>query len=322
MSKIQDFVDGYSSKIQENINTLIDKQTIYKTARVQAITITDSYSGWPNSSITTIGQLIAYIFPNEDGGKRILPEEIIGTTPNPDYSNTIAVLNGNLSSPTTKELYNKLNQNYRAKTNIDSLNKSKSFGGQKWFDNFMSSALSQMNVEKIKMSDFKTPSTLDESFDDLVENFKKNFGSIANNYFTDLQVLYDAFIEAGDNYNKPISATQSGTQSTTQSVVNNQVGDYKITVKDPKSDNDKKIEGSISFISNGPDITTKAVLNNLPNPFTNPVTNTLVQNNTGSLDYIGNPVPGTSDKNKLADNVLLTFKDMFSVKYGITTDFK
>lgn len=77
MSKIQDFVDGYSSKIQENINTLIDKQTIYKTARVQAITITDSYSGWPNSSITTIGQLIAYIFPNEDGGKRILPEEII-----------------------------------------------------------------------------------------------------------------------------------------------------------------------------------------------------------------------------------------------------
>lgn len=319
MSKIQDFVDGYSSKIQENINTLIDKQTIYKTARVQAIAITEiNTSSWPNSSITTIGQLFAYIFPNEDGGKKEFPQQSVGGQPNPVYFNTLALFVGNQASPTTKDLYNKLDKNYRSKLAIDRLNDAKEFGGQKWFDNFMSSALSKMSSTNIKMSDFKTPSTLDESFDDLVDNFKSNFGPIISfYYYTTTQVLYDAFIEAGENYNKPQSATQSGTQSTNQSVANpssTQVGDYKITLKDPKSDNDKKIEGSISFISNGPDITTKAVLNNLPNPFTNPVTNTLVQNNTGSLDYIGNPVPGTSDKNKLADNVLLTFKDMFSNK--------
>jgi len=326
MSKIQDFVDGYSSKIQENINTQIDKQTIYKTARVQAIAITElNTSGWPNAATTTIGKLLAYIFPNEDGGTKVLPELVIGgTTVNPVYLSVVSILNSSQASTTTKELYNKLDKNYKAITFINYYNKAKDFGGQKWFDNFMSSALSQMNVGKIKISDFKTPSTLDESFDDLVENFKRNFGSIANDHYTTIQVLYDAFIEAGENYNMPVqSATQSATQS--QSISNpssNQVGDYKITIKDPKSDNDNKIEGSISFVSNGPDITTKAVLNNLPNPFTNPVTNTLVQNNTGSLDYIGNPVPATSDKNKLADTVLLTFKDMFSVKYGITTDFK
>lgn len=327
MSKIQDFVDGYSSKIQVELNTQIDKQTIYKTTRKQAITISElNTSGWPNSSTTTIGQLIAYIFPNEDGGEKKLPEAVIGgNTPNPDYINVITILNGNQSSVTTKELYTKLEQNYRAKTNISRLNNSKNFGGQKWFDNFMSSALGIMSSTNIKMLDFKTPSTLEESFDDLVENFQKNFGTIAYNYYTTIQVLYDAFIEAGDNYYNQVSTTQSGTQSLTQSISNpsiNQVGDYKITIKDPKSDNDNKIQGSISFVSNGPDITTKAVLNNLPNPFTNPVTNTLVQNNTGSLDYIGNPVPATSDKNKLVDSVLLAFKDMFSVKYGITTDFK
>ncbi len=325
MSKIQDFVDGYSSKIQVELNTQIDKQTIYKTTRKQAITISElNTSGWPNSSTTTIGQLIVYIFPNEDGGEKKLPEAVIGDTPNPDYINVITILNGNQSSVTTKELYTKLEQNYRAKTNISRLNNSKNFGGQKWFDNFMSSALGIMSSTNIKMLDFKTPSTLEESFDDLVENFQKNFGTIAYNYYTTIQVLYDAFIEAGDNYNQ-VSTTQSGTQSLTQSISNppiNQVGDYKITIKNPKSDNDNKIQGSISFVSNGPDITTKAVLNNLPNPFTNPVTNTLVQNNTGSLDYIGNPVPATSDKNKLVDSVLLAFKDMFSLKYGITTDFK
>jgi hypothetical protein len=327
MSKIQDFVDGYNSKLQVELNTEIDKQTIYKTARVQAIAITEiNTSGWPNSSITTIGQLFAYIFPNVDGGQKEFPQQSVGGQPNPVYFNTLALFVGNQASATNKDLYNKLNKNYRSKLAIDRLNDAKEFGGQKWFDNFMSSALSKMSSTNVKMSEFSTPSTLEDSFNDLVENFGKNFGPILSfYYYTTIRVLYDAFIEAGENYNRPVSATQSGTQSATQSVSNspsNQAGDYRITIKDPKSDSDKKVEGSISFISNGPDITTKATLNNLPNPFTNPITNTIVANNTGSLDYIGNPVPGSSDKNKLADTVILTFKDMFSVKYGITTDFK
>jgi hypothetical protein len=322
MSKIQEFVDGYSTKIEALISAKIAKQNIYKEARVQAVAITTPYSGWPNSSITTIGQLFAYAFPNENGGQKEFPSLNIASGPNPVYFDTLEKIQAATTDP---NLFSKLNLNYAAKNDIDKLNKSKEFGGQKWFDNFMSSALSKMSSTNIKMSDFKTPSTLDDSIDDLVENFKKNFGEIAEKFYTTIRVLYDAFIEAGENYNRPVSATQSGTQSATQSVSNspsNQAGDYRITIKDPKSDSDKKVEGSISFISNGPDITTKATLNNLPNPFTNPITNTIVANNTGSLDYIGNPVPGSSDKNKLADTVILTFKDMFSVKYGITTDFK
>jgi hypothetical protein len=218
MSKIQDFVDGYNSKLQVELNTEIDKQTIYKTARVQTIAINEiNTSGWPNSSITTIGQLFAYIFPNEDGGKKEFPQQTVSGQPNPVYFNTLALFVGNQASPTTKDLYNKLDKNYRSKLAIDRLNEAKEFGGQKWFDNFMSSALSKMSSTNVKMSEFSTPSTLEDSFNDLVENFGKNFGPILSfYYYTTIQVLYDAFIEAGENYKKPVSATQSGTQSATQ----------------------------------------------------------------------------------------------------------
>ena len=321
MSKIQDFVDGYSSKIQENINIQVEKQNIYKTARVQAIAITElNTSGWPTSTTTTIGQLLAYIFPKQDATifEPNLPDDTIGgITVNPVYLNVIAILNGNQASPTTKELYNKLDKNCNAKLLIDNYNRAKDFGGQKWFDNFMSSALKVMNIDKIKMSDFKTLSTFEDSFDDLIGYFNRNFGSVANNYYTDLQVLYDAFIEAGENYNQPVGATQSGTQSGTQPTT--KTSDYKITVKDPKTDNDKIIEGSISFSELGPDVTANSVLNNLPNPWTDVRTNLPVPDNTGTITYESFPFSKSTDNYEkiLADDSIKVLQTIIADKYGV-----
>ena len=322
MSKIQDFVDSYALKIQESVNTQIDKQNLYKTTRVQAITITEpNISGWPNTSITTIGQLIAYIFPSVDGGVRILPEAIIGgTSPNPDYFNTIAILNGKDSSTSTKELYTILSKNYTAKNSIDTLNRAKSFGGQKWFDTFMGSALGHMKTSSHVISDYKTSSIFDGEYNNFVKNFRKNFGySITEHYYTSTQTLYDAFIEAGDNYNLP--ATQSGATQSGATQSNIKSGDYKITVKDPKSDNDKRIEGFISFVELGPRVSADSVLNNLPNPFTDTRTNLPVENNTGSITYKSlhlskSDYPDTYEK-VLADESIKNLQVIIADRYGV-----
>jgi hypothetical protein len=322
MSKIQEFVDRYTASIQVRIDAKIAKQKIYKETRVIAVAITTPYSGWPNSSITTIGQLFAYAFPNEDGGQKLFPSLNIASGPNPEYFDTFEKINAAITDP---NLFSKLNLNYAAKNDIDKLNKSKEFGGQKWFDTFMSSALSKMSSTNIKMSDFKTPSTLDDSFDDLVENFKKNFGEVAETFYTTIQFLYDAFIEAGQNYNKPVSATQSGTQSGTQSVTQSATqsdtksGDYKITVKDPKTDNEKKIEGSISFIELGPQVSVNSVINNLPNPWTNIKTNLPVPDNTGTISYEGLPFSKSTDNYEkiLADESIKVLQTIIVDKYGV-----
>ena len=330
MSKIQDFVDGYGTEIEKRINIQIDKQNLYKTTRIQAIAISElNTSGWPNSSTTTIGQLISCIFPEIDGGKKVLPPDYIGggSAVNPDNLSVVSLLKGRDSSSTTKELYITLEKNNNTKSDINNLNRAKSFGGQKWFDNFMKSALGMMKKEEIKITEFNSLSTFEESYDDLVENFKSNFSSIAINY-SPLQVLYDAFIEAGENYqsNTQAGATQSGgtqsggtqsggTQSNTQSTTKQ--GDYKITVKDAVSDISKKIEGTISFENQGPRIKAIAVLNNLPNPFTNSQTNLPVENNTGSLDYTSEWYGSDIPKNSLADGAISAFKDMIANKYGV-----
>jgi predicted chitinase len=325
MTKIEYFIDSYSSVLQSNINTQNEKRDIYKTARVQAIAITElNTSGWPNAETTTIGQLLAYIFPNEDAllFDSNLPDDIIGgTTINPVYLNVIAILNGNQSSPTTKELYNKLDKNCNAKLLIDNYNRAKDFGGQKWFDSFMSSALAEMKIQGLKMSDFTTPSIFDESYKDLLANFRRNNAVRATTRYASIEELYDAFIEAGENYNQPVVATQSGTQSGTQSVTqsSSKTGDYKIIVKDPKTDNGKKIEGSISFTELGPNVTANSVLNNLPNPWTDVRTNLPVPDNTGTITYESFPFSKSTDNYEkiLADDSIKVLQSIIADKYGV-----
>lgn len=94
------------------------------------------------------------------------------------------------------------------------------------------------------------------------------------------------------------------------------MSDYKISVKDPKSDNAKKIQGLVSFIELGPKISSSAVLNNLPNPFINIQTNLPVENNTGSLEYKGQYYIKSTSKNILLNDVIINFTNMISNKYG------
>jgi len=229
MSKIQDFLDGYSSGLQAQLNTEINNKAIYQAARAQTYTITDTNtSGWPLSVQETIGQLLRYIFPSEEGdisnvptmstpglaSTPILPPAILGgTTTNPDYINVISILTGRDATDTTKEVYDKLKKNYRANYEISNINSSKDFGGQKWFDNFMSSASDHMTLENLKISDIDID-YFEEIFDDLNKKFKREFGNprnsfVSDRYFTPLKVLYDAFIEAGPNYVQPTGAAGS-----------------------------------------------------------------------------------------------------------------
>ncbi|MEG7651987.1 hypothetical protein U2441_15730, partial [Listeria monocytogenes] len=80
--------------------------------------------------------LFAYAFPNENGGQKEFPSLNIASGPNPVYFDTLEKIQAATTDP---NLFSKLNLNYATKNDIDKLNKYKEFGGQKWFDNFMSS---------------------------------------------------------------------------------------------------------------------------------------------------------------------------------------
>jgi len=99
------------------------------------------------------------------------------------------------------------------------------------------------------------------------------------------------------------------------------MSNYKIIVKDPKSDSDKKIEGLISFIELDTTISSVAVLNNLPNPFLNVLTGLLVEDNTGKLEYKGKPFDKLIPLNILIDDVITNLKIMLISKYGLFLDF-
>ena len=98
------------------------------------------------------------------------------------------------------------------------------------------------------------------------------------------------------------------------------LNNYRIIAKYPKSDNDKKIEGLISFIKLGPKLSTSSRLNNLPNPFTNPQTNLIVDNNTGMLEYNGLPLINSTPINILLDDVIINFENMIINKYGVSIE--
>ncbi len=100
------------------------------------------------------------------------------------------------------------------------------------------------------------------------------------------------------------------------------MSNYKISVKNPKSDNYIKIEGYIKFIETDSEITTDSILNNLPNPFINPNTNLPVENNTGNIAYKSLPFVITTSKNILLDDVINNLQLMITIKYGINIELK
>jgi putative chitinase len=111
------------------------------------------------------------------------------------------------------------------------------------------------------------------------------------------------------------------------------MSDYKISVKNPKSDNENKIGGTLYLKTEtrkSQDTKvdrfywiTEARLNNLPNPFINPITNLPVLN---SEIYVKSETENISDNSIDESDVLNTsltdLQAIFSYRYGIVIDLK
>lgn len=107
------------------------------------------------------------------------------------------------------------------------------------------------------------------------------------------------------------------------------LSDYKISIKEPKSDNDKKIEGLIKFTKDGPNLIADSILSGLPNPFINNQTNLPVENNTGSISWsesrfnhilISDNITSPTDKTiveLISNSVLINLQNIVISKYGV-----
>lgn len=99
-----------------------------------------------------------------------------------------------------------------------------------------------------------------------------------------------------------------------------QSGDYKLEIINALSDNEKKISGKIIFIEDGQYLIPSSILNGLPNPWINPVTNKPVPNNTGSITYNGNK--STKGKSVLSDDIIINLQNIVHSTYGLTIYLK
>lgn len=111
------------------------------------------------------------------------------------------------------------------------------------------------------------------------------------------------------------------------------MSDYKISVKSPKSDNENKIEGTLYLTTEtrkSQDTKvdrfywiTEARLNNLPNPFINPITNLPVLN---SEIYVKSEIENIStnsiDELDVLNTSLTDLEAIFSFRYGFSIDLK
>lgn len=330
MSKLQDLINEFETLSTTKLNDALAKQQQYKAARVIAIAITYAKTcDWPyknspdadgvyrsDPSVKTVGDLFKVVYPKEEGGVMDLAVTSSG------YTDAIAILN----DPDTgaKAQNDILKNTYKAANTISSIKAAKQRGLQSWFDSFMVSAISYCKNKKIKVSDF---SNLDD-FEDEINSLTSNNWYYSPLYLNDLitlETLHQAFLEAGDNYKSAqttaIIATQSTvTQSGTQSTANQGEsisGNYIILVKEPKSDNDKKIKGYITLGSIGPKVSVNSEVSGLPNPWTNPVTNQVVAENTGTITYSNSSFSSSTNKDLIADTVVNNLKSIIQDKYGV-----
>lgn len=270
MSKIQDFVIAYNAGAQTKLDNYIAKQNQYKTARTAAIALTlTKIVSWPaDKSVVTIGQLFKYVYPELDGGKEILPSTSNGVSVNPEYFDVLKELKDTTTG--AGPLYETLHSTYRSIYGIEEMNDKKPFDGQKWFDRFMFDTLQYVKANDVKLTDIDTFDKFDDLYIDLVGLFESNYyrNSSDIDLYTTKEKLYDAFIEAGFDYKFPIPSTSTIVSTGTQSTP---VDKLYITVKDPKSDGDKKIKGTITFDEYKGKVEAKASLEGLPGPWTNPI---------------------------------------------------
>lgn len=316
MSKIQDFVTAYNVGAQAKLDGYIARQTQYKIARATAITLTlPKLVAWPpDKSVVTIGDLFKYVYSDPEGSKEILPSTGNGVSINPEYFDVIKELKDTTGAGS---LYETLSSTYRAVYGIEEMNDKKPFDGQKWFDRFMFDTLQYVKANDVKLTDIDTFDKFDDLYIDLVGLFESNYyrNSSDIDLYTTKEKLYDAFIEAGFDYKFPIpsasaiSSTVTGTQSGTQSV---SLDKLYIAVKDPKSDADKKITGTITFDDYKGKIEAKARLEGLPGPWTNPINKRTI--NGIYAGYTTDKLPFTREI--VSDYVIYGVQNYINYAYG------
>lgn len=352
MSKIQEFIDAWNIAVDTKITESQVKINEYLTTRQTAIALTDPFTlkmpkikvlGISDDftidgfDVTTLGQLFDWSYP-VDGPKnystkytnyRNKPYVVDDYT---DYEVTDSKIyidgytfgtmsylaqqyNNAITSKPSLNNFLKINSIYFV--HLDSYKRLKSLGGKTWFDNWMHSLYSvisgtKISVSKLKYNDYSELISL-QQFNTTLSKFLPTYYDNGSNFSLgseDQSKYFQAVLEAGDNF---FPTQNSGTQSQTAS-------DYILEVINPLSDNEKKITGKIVFVQDGQYLIPNSTLSGLPNPWTNPVTNTLVPNNTGSITYNGNK--STTSKNTLADDIIINLQNIVQSIYGLTVYLK
>jgi hypothetical protein len=229
---INNFLNSFNERLLVVITKEEDKKNIFKTTRDDAIKISDIRSGiWPNdTSVKTIGDLFAYVFPTSGGVKNEPPKLYPNTSLiTPEYSSYLEDIR---STDVIKVVYKELNKSYLGFRYSMALLKEKG-GAQFWFDGFMYyvielylknsdfiGRIKKANLDKYDeifglMDAGGNEASHYSSFDLFIEILYSSeiSGNRFNNYYgidrllthnlaTD-ELLYLAFIEAGENYSGP-----------------------------------------------------------------------------------------------------------------------
>jgi len=201
LEKKKIFVDAFNKKAEDLIKQSDEKIAQYAAARQKAIKLTDPISlsfSDPKVSFSTIGELFAWVYP-EAGGSENMPSA---------FTSVILENLAGKDSPGKAE-YKILHKNFYEPISQSRYIQLKELGGEKWFDRFMSSALSKMAQVKQKISDYKTVADFETAVDDLSEGML--LGSALPGGLT--APLYDAFIESGtakpETPSSPVNATEA-----------------------------------------------------------------------------------------------------------------
>lgn len=201
LEKKKIFVDSFNKKADDLIKQSDEKIAQYAAARQKAIKLTDPISlsfSDPKVSFSTVGELFAWVYP-EAGGSENMPSA---------FTSVILENLAGKDSPGKAE-YKILHKNFYEPISQSRYIQLKELGGEKWFDRFMSSALSKMAQVKQKISDYKTGADFETAVDDLSEGMLLGIdlpGGLT-------APLYDAFIESGtakpETPSSPVNATEA-----------------------------------------------------------------------------------------------------------------
>ena len=354
MSKIQEFITAWNTAVDAEIATAQSQIDAYLAARQTAIALTDPFVLKipvaqkedpeygrlliPGFDATTLGQIFEWTYPidgeivtNQNGyrdDKRSLifmfDDEKTDTRIYIDgYTyGTMSYLSDQyfLALKSREDLDKPLREGTNKFQSLESYKKLKNLGGKVWFDNWMHSLYSVISGTKISVSKLKASeySSIFMSIEDVMnDNYLKGYYHQGTRFKLDginataeNSKYFQAVLEAGDAF---FPTQNSGTQSGTQSQGS---GDYKLEVINPLSDNEKKISGKIVFIEDGQYLIANSTLNGLPNPWTNPVTNTVVPNNTGTITYNANK--STAGKSVLSSDIIINLQNIVQSTYGLT----